>query len=138
MLGSMQRTALALFFVLSGLPACSSTSTPAAVDTGSGSLDSTVPHDSAGSDATAVDAVVPEDTGSADTAAADTAATDTGAPAQDTGTGTAPGECAPGPCPMECFRPYRCVTVCGGPIQECGCCPCAAGSIDTITCPSSS
>ncbi len=48
--------------------------------------------------------------------------------------GAAPGMCAPGPCPMECFRAVSCVTVCGGPVTPCGCCACAAGSIDTIGC----
>lgn len=45
------------------------------------------------------------------------------------------GECSEGPCPPECFRAYTCVRVCGGPETICGCCPCAAGSIDSITCP---
>lgn len=33
-----------------------------------------------------------------------------------------------------CLRPIRCVKECGGPAAECGCCPCAVGSFDSITC----
>ena len=43
--------------------------------------------------------------------------------------------CQSGPCPETCFRPYVCVTECGGAETQCGCCPCAAGAIDTIDCP---
>ena len=46
----------------------------------------------------------------------------------------APGMCNPEACTPTCFRPIRCVTECGGPVTECGCCECAAGSIDTIGC----
>jgi hypothetical protein len=37
-------------------------------------------------------------------------------------------------CPPTCFRAVTCVKECGGPETECGCCPCAPGSIDAITC----
>lgn len=37
-------------------------------------------------------------------------------------------------CPPTCFRPVTCVKECGGPETECGCCPCAPGSIDAISC----
>jgi hypothetical protein len=45
-----------------------------------------------------------------------------------------PGACASGSCAPECFRAVNCVAVCGGPVTYCGCCSCAAGSIDTFTC----
>ena len=46
-----------------------------------------------------------------------------------------PGECdTTVECLPTCFRPIRCVKECGGPVTECGCCPCATGSIDSITC----
>lgn len=54
--------------------------------------------------------------------------------------GVPPGECdTTSPlCDAPCFRPISCVRACGGPVTECGCCPCATGSIDTIACPPSS
>lgn len=60
-----------------------------------------------------------------------------GGEAADAGTdaGAPPGPaCAAGPCPPECFRAVSCVAVCGGPVIDCGCCGCAEGSIDSITC----
>ncbi len=51
----------------------------------------------------------------------------------DAGAPPAPA-CAAGPCPPECFRAVSCVAVCGGPVIDCGCCGCAEGSIDSITC----
>jgi hypothetical protein len=128
-----------LFFALLTLIAFSACggddSTPA--DTGGG--DTTI--DSATGDA-APDtggADAPADTGSTDTGttdgAADTGSTDA---APDTGDASIPpGECVEDAtlCTETCLRPYSCVTVCGGPAVDCGCCPCAAGSIDDITCP---
>lgn len=51
-----------------------------------------------------------------------------------------PGECnlASPSCESLCIRPVSCVRECGGPATECGCCSCAAGSIDDITCPPTS
>ncbi len=37
-------------------------------------------------------------------------------------------------CPPTCFRAITCVKECGGPETACGCCPCAAGSMDAIGC----
>jgi hypothetical protein len=37
-------------------------------------------------------------------------------------------------CPPTCFRAYTCATSCGAPEFNNGCCPCPAGTIDTITC----
>jgi hypothetical protein len=65
-----------------------------------------------------------------------TSALDTGATARDTGP-AAPGMCDATACTPTCFRPITCVTVCGGPVTMCGCCACAAGSVDTSTCGSS-
>ena len=44
-----------------------------------------------------------------------------------TGTG---GDCGL----IECFRAVECVQSCGGPIVSSGCCPCAAGTFDRISC----
>ena len=38
-------------------------------------------------------------------------------------------------CPPECFRAYTCASACGAQPFNNGCCPCPAGTIDTITCP---
>jgi hypothetical protein len=39
------------------------------------------------------------------------------------------------PCEMQaCFRSYECVTVCGGPVTNTGCCPCEPPAFDRITC----
>jgi hypothetical protein len=46
-----------------------------------------------------------------------------------------PGECADTePCPPTCLIATSCVTECGGPVTNCGCCPCAEGSINVGTC----
>lgn len=37
-------------------------------------------------------------------------------------------------CPPECFRAYTCAASCSAPAFNNGCCPCPAGTIDTITC----
>jgi len=47
----------------------------------------------------------------------------------------APDLCSAGPCPPECFRGVSCVRTCGGHVTWCGCCGCAAGSVDTFNCP---
>jgi hypothetical protein len=48
----------------------------------------------------------------------------------------------PSPVPVcgipECLRAVECVTECGGPVVSSGCCPCAEGTFDSITCPTSS
>lgn len=61
---------------------------------------------------------------------------DAAAPLRDA-RGAAPGMCNPEACTPTCFRPIRCVTECGGPVTECGCCACAPGSVDTLECSSS-
>ena len=38
-------------------------------------------------------------------------------------------------CTPTCFRPYDCAPACGAPAESCGCCPCIAGAVDTISCP---
>lgn len=46
-----------------------------------------------------------------------------------------PGECADSePCPPTCLIETSCVTECGGPVTSCGCCPCAPGSVDAMSC----
>jgi hypothetical protein len=35
---------------------------------------------------------------------------------------------------VECFRNVDCVAQCGGPVLKSGCCPCAAGTFDSIQC----
>ncbi len=102
------------------------------------SLDAYTPSDAASAAddaASAADdaASLPDDAASA----ADDAASlpdDAASAADDASSGPRPGECGRGPCPPECFRAVSCVTVCGGPVTECGCCGCAEGSIDTIAC----
>jgi hypothetical protein len=37
-------------------------------------------------------------------------------------------------CPPECLRAYTCAPSCNEPAVNNGCCPCPAGTIDTITC----
>jgi hypothetical protein len=37
-------------------------------------------------------------------------------------------------CPPTCFRAYTCAASCSAPAFNNGCCPCPAGTIDTITC----
>lgn len=37
-------------------------------------------------------------------------------------------------CPPECLRAYTCARSCSEPAVNNGCCPCPAGTIDTITC----
>lgn len=130
--------------------ACSGGTTPPTPDASSG-MDaaahdaSAAPEDAASSDsgsasddAGSSDAGnASEDAGSSDDAGAEDAgsSSDDAGSAQDAGHGEIPpGECAPGPCPMECFRAVRCVSECGGPVTECGCCSCAPGSVDAITC----
>jgi hypothetical protein len=127
-----------LFFALLTLIAFSACggddSTPADTGGGDTTIDSATGDaapDTGGADAPA-DA--PADTGTTD-GAADTGSTDA---APDTGDASIPpGECVEDAtlCTETCLRPYSCVTVCGGPAVDCGCCPCAAGSIDDITCP---
>ena len=51
--------------------------------------------------------------------------------------GALPGMCNPEACTPTCFRNVQCVTECGGPVTECGCCACATGSMDAIGCHSS-
>jgi hypothetical protein len=80
------------------------------------------------------------DSGTRDAALPGDAATGTDADVRvDSGTDSGgvplPGMCNESACTPECFRPYECVTVCGGPATSCGCCQCAEGSIDSITCP---
>jgi hypothetical protein len=41
-------------------------------------------------------------------------------------------------CPPECLRAYTCARSCDEPAMNNGCCPCPAGTIDTITCNTSS
>jgi hypothetical protein len=57
------------------------------------------------------------------------------APARDA-RGIPPGQCEETSplCAVLCLVTVSCVTECGGPITECGCCPCAAGSISAATC----
>ncbi|MCC6877189.1 MAG: hypothetical protein IT378_22985 [Sandaracinaceae bacterium] len=76
-----------------------------------------------------------------DAGALDAGARDAGPPARDAGRADA-GPIAPGVCDSTsplcavlCFRAVTCVTECGGPETECGCCPCAQGSFDPIECP---
>jgi hypothetical protein len=38
----------------------------------------------------------------------------------------------------ECFRAVECVTECGGAVVSSGCCPCAEGTFDSISCPAGS
>lgn len=127
------RSSILVFAIL--LAACSDPDPSDAPD--SSSLDATVPVDAT------PDARPPEDSGSMDAfASADTSVPDDTSVPGDTGvpdTGVEDsGEIAPGQCSSECtptcIRPYRCVTVCGGPETACGCCACAEGSIDTIDC----
>ena len=113
--------------------------------------------DAGGSDAAVLDAAVLDaaalDAASIDAAASDADATaDAGVPVDarvsDAGGGTdggaavdggdiPPGECntASDQCRAACVRANECVTVCGGPVTNCGCCPCAAGSRDITSCP---
>jgi hypothetical protein len=37
-------------------------------------------------------------------------------------------------CPPECFRAFTCAASCGAPVFNNGCCPCPAGTVDTISC----
>jgi hypothetical protein len=46
-----------------------------------------------------------------------------------------PNPVPPAACDIpECFRAVECVAECGGPILSSGCCPCAEGTVDSITC----
>jgi hypothetical protein len=53
--------------------------------------------------------------------------------------GAEPPEPAPMPSPEcgipECFRAVQCVSECGGAVLSSGCCPCAEGTFDSISCP---
>src|SRR5258708_23225275 len=44
--------------------------------------------------------------------------------------GSTQGDCST----MECFRPYNCVTVCGGMVVRSGCCACEAPLFDNLQC----
>jgi hypothetical protein len=35
-----------------------------------------------------------------------------------------------------CVRAVDCVKKCGGPVVQTGCCPCPAGTVDSLDCPS--
>jgi len=46
-----------------------------------------------------------------------------------------PGECNESePCPPTCIIANSCVSECGGPVTNCGCCPCAEGSVNVLSC----
>jgi len=47
------------------------------------------------------------------------------------GGSTAPGRGCAIP---ECFRAVQCVVECGGEVLQSGCCPCPAGTFDSIVC----
>lgn len=51
--------------------------------------------------------------------------------------GAAAGMCNPEACTDTCLVAIRCVTECGGPVTECGCCACAPGSVEAASCASS-
>lgn len=85
----------------------------------------------AGADASAEDAFTAADAFS--TADAPAAAD---APTRDA-RGAAAGMCNPEACTPTCFVAIRCVTECGGPVTECGCCACAPGSMSVASCTSS-
>jgi hypothetical protein len=55
------------------------------------------------------------------------------------GSGGAPSAGSGGAkCPTECLRAYTCASACGATEFNNGCCPCPAGTIDTVSCPKSS
>ena len=81
-------------------------------------------------DAFAGDAFTPADAFASD------AASGSDAPTRDA-RGAAAGMCNPEACTDTCLVAIRCVAECGGPVTECGCCACAAGSMDAASCTSS-
>jgi hypothetical protein len=122
------------------LVACGGTDTPDAASSG---MDAPI---ASGSDTNPTpDAVTSPDAFSADDAPSildaassgdrDAVVIETDAGFEGDAGGIGPGECDTRvECLPTCFRPIRCVKECGGPETECGCCPCATGSIDSITC----
>lgn len=115
-----------------------------------GCPDDTEPSDT-GADTPALDAPVAMDVPSAidapvatdDTPAAQDAPVAEDAPVADDAPPLADtrvipaGECADSdPCPSTCLIATICVTECGGPETNYGCCPCAEGSMSALSCPS--
>jgi hypothetical protein len=95
-----------------------------------------------GGDAGKPDAGRDDDAGMSDT---DAGMSDTDAGMTDTDAGMTtdrdagpggPGMCdeASELCDVMCLRAVSCVTACGQTPTPCGCCPCAEGSFDAITC----
>ena len=106
---------------------------PAALDATSNGDDAASTSSDDAASTSSDDAASTSSDDAASTSSDDAATQPDAAPEGDAGTIGA-GECDPTACTPTCFRAITCVKECGGPATACGCCACAAGSFDAISC----